>query len=674
VSKTVPGGRVQPARPGDPSRIGPFRIVGRLGAGGMGTVHAAVADDGTRLAVKVIHPEQAQEPEFRARFKREVELSSRVTGPHLVPLLAADPDAPTPWLATAYVPGPTLNQHITAQGPLEEGPLCVFAAATAQALAAIHAAGVTHRDVKPQNVLLTPAGPQVLDFGIAHAADATSVTRTGVMTGTPGWISPEQYRKGTAGPAADVFAWGALVAYAATGRLPFGTGAPDVVAFRVMSGEHDLNGVPAALRGIVERALAQEPDDRPSAAEAAQECAGLLASQVTRTAVGTTAPPAAGADVVATVWDMPAAEDPTWQVPVDAGDGGRRSKKRLVGTVVLAAGVVGALAGAVVALLPAATGNDAHASSASSSSASVSGSGSAQASAGATAAAKQETGTDGPATAKTWRAARSAQGAGEHDVARSILHDQGKVAMEDLTDYVEFIPGTVRFDASRREIYLSYHLSAEEQDAMYAETQIAEAMCLSARDGVLRLHPGLPYRKYVMVKDETGEDPQVTWQDDFVTNTRCRTAADEGTGQDYDLGTDDWLPDEGGLGQAMIPSTDSAEIRVADAAARKIITRSNSMRRSLGTDRLLGNSQIKVGFDPVNSAMYVWSEYTGWDQKAIDTWAETAADVACRALVSERGNAGTAWPYARYAVAELGATTYDMVRWDTATSASDCPG
>jgi eukaryotic-like serine/threonine-protein kinase len=639
----------------------------------MGTVHAGVASGGMRVAVKVIHPEQAQEPEFRARFRREVELSSRVTGPHLVPLLAADPEAPTPWLATAFVPGPTLNQHITADGPLAEGPLCVFAAATAQALAAIHAAGVTHRDVKPQNVLLTPTGPQVLDFGIAHAADATSVTRTGVTTGTPGWISPEQYRKGTAGPAGDMFAWGALVAYAATGRLPFGTGAPDVVAFRVMSGEHDLSGVPAALRGIVERALAQEPDDRPSAAEAAQECAGLLASQVTRTAVGTTAP-AAGADMVAAVWDMPVAEDPTWQVPADPGGGGRRSKRRLVGTVVLAAGVVGALAGAVVALLPAATGHNAHASSTSSASVPASGSGSAQASAGATAASEQETGTDGSATVKTWREARSAQGAGEHDVARSILHDQGEVAMEDLTGYAEFIPGTVRFDASRREIYLSYHLSADEQDAMYAETQIAEAMCLSARDVVLRLHPSLPYRKYVMVKDGTGEDPQVTWQDDFVTNTRCRTAADEGTGQDYDLGTDDWQPDEGGLGQAMIPSTDGAEIRVADAAARKIITRSNSMRQSLGTDRVLGNSQIKVGFDPVNSAMYVWSEYADWDQEAVGTWAEMAAGVACRALVSERENAGTAWPYARYAVAELGATTYDMVRWDTAASASDCPG
>ncbi|WP_231155935.1 protein kinase [Streptomyces sp. CNZ748] len=137
-----------------------------------------------------------------------MELSSRVTGPYLVPLLAADPDAEIPWLATAYVPGLTLHQHLLAHGPLTGGSLYALAAATAQALAAIHTAGVVHRDVKPQNVILTPGGPRVLDFGIAHAAGGTRVTRTGVMTGTPGWISPEHYRTGTTDPGSDVFAWG----------------------------------------------------------------------------------------------------------------------------------------------------------------------------------------------------------------------------------------------------------------------------------------------------------------------------------------------------------------------------------------------------------------------------------------------------------------------------------
>ncbi|MHB9857564.1 serine/threonine protein kinase [Streptomyces sp. YIM S03343] len=677
MSESAPGGRVQPARPGDPSHIGPYRIIGRLGAGGMGTVHAGVTGDGMRVAVKVVHPEQAQEPEFRARFRREVELSSRVTGPYLVPLLAADPEAQTPWLATAFVPGPTLNQHITAHGPLAEGSLYAFAAATAQALAAIHAAGVTHRDVKPQNVLLTPAGPRVLDFGIAHAADGTSVTRTGVMTGTPGWISPEQYREGTAGPAGDLFAWGALVAYAATGQLPFGTGAPDVVAFRVMSGEFDLSGVPAALRGVVERALSQKPDDRPSAGEAAEECSGLLAAQVTQVVGPDAAIPGTAVDMIAAVWDMPTAEDPTWRLQLPAGPGGRRSKKRIVGAVVLAAGVIGGLAGAVVALLPGDTGGGGtHAVSSSSASPSGSVQPTVSAAQDASPAAKHSSGAEASATVDDWRQARAAQGAGEHDVARALLHDEGVIALEDLSSYADFTPETVRFHPSRREVYLSYRLTADEQTAMYAETTIAQDMCLSVRDVVLRLHPDLPYRKYVMVKETSGGDPEVTWQDDFVTNSQCKTGADNNTGgtdQDYSLGADDWQPDDSGLSQAMIPSTDNAEIRVAAGAARKIITRSNAMRYTLGTDRVLGNEQIMVGFDPAHSAMYVWSDYVAWDQDEIETWAGMAAGEACRALVNERESAGSSWPYTRWAVAEGGASAYEMVRWGTASSAADCP-
>ncbi|MGW7257751.1 serine/threonine-protein kinase [Streptomyces sp. NPDC054834] len=661
------GGRVQPARPGDPSRIGPYRIVGRLGAGGMGTVHAGVASDGMRVAVKVVHPEQAQEPEFRARFRREVELSSRVTGPHLVPLLTADPDAPTPWLATAYVPGPTLNEHILAHGPLTGGSLYAFAAATAQALAAIHAVGVVHRDVKPQNVLLTSAGPRVLDFGIAHAADGTSVTRTGVMTGTPGWISPEQYRQGSAGPAGDMFAWGALVAYGATGRLPFGVGAPDVVAFRVMSGEADLDGVPAALRRTVEKALAKEPGDRPSAAEAAQECAALLASQVTQVA-SADAVPATAVDMITAVWHVPPAEDPTWQLPRDRG----RSKKRLAGALVLAAGVVGGLAGGLAALLPGDTGNGHHPSTSAASPLAATGSAQASAStAKADPASKQQASSGGEPSAASWQEARAAQGAGEHDVARAVLHDEG-VEAQDLSDGADFTPETVRFHESRREVYLSYRLTSDEQGSMYAETEIARSMCLTLRDVVLRLHPDLPYRTYVMVKEQQGQDPQVTWQDDFVANTDCQSAADNGSGQDTD-GSQDWQPDDDGLGQAMIPSTDSAEIRVADGAARKIIAGTNGMRQTLGTDRVLGNAQIKVGFDPANSAMYVWSDYVQWNEQQVDSWAGLAAGEACRALVSERESAGSAWPYSRYAVAEIGGSHYMMIRWGTATTQADCP-
>ncbi|MGQ5634000.1 MULTISPECIES: serine/threonine-protein kinase [unclassified Streptomyces] len=674
MSENGPSGRVRPARPGDPSRIGPYRIVGRLGAGGMGTVYASVAADGMRVAVKVIHPEQAQDPEFRARFRREVELSSRVTGPHLVPLLAADPDAPTPWLATAFVPGPSLNQHVAAHGPLDEGSLFAFAAATAQALAAIHAAGVVHRDVKPQNVLLTPAGPRVLDFGIAHAADGTSVTRTGVTTGTPGWISPEQYRAGTAGPAGDVFAWGALVAYAGTGRLPFGTGAPDVVAFRVMSGEADLEGVPAPLRALVEKALAQEPGDRPSAAEAARECAALLASQATQ-AASAGAPPGAGADMVAAVWDVPAGEDPAWRLPQDQN----RSRKRLAGAVVLAAGVVGGLAGGAAALLPGDTGHTAHASSSTSASAPPAPGGAARPSASAAkndTAARQRGSGSGPASVHSWQEARAARGAGEHDVARAVLHDEGSVAQE-LGDGADFTPDEVRFHPSRGEVYLSYRLASDASGTVFAETEIARNMCLTMRDVVLRLHPELAYRTYVMVREDAGSAPQVTWADDFVANSACRSAADDGADDGAGDGTgaaQDWQPDEDGLGQAMIPSTDGAEIRVADGAARKIIATTNGMRRSLGTDRVLGNNEIKVGFDPAHAAMYVWSDYVEWNQQQVGTWADAAAGTACRALVGERRSAGAAWPYTRYAVAEIGGSGYLMIRWGTATTPSDCPG
>ncbi|MFH9967335.1 serine/threonine-protein kinase [Streptomyces mirabilis] len=677
MSATGSGGRVQPARPGDPSHIGPYRIVGRLGAGGMGIVHAGVASDGTRVAVKVIHSEQAQDPEFRARFRREVELSSRVTGPHLVPLLAADPQAQTPWLATAYVPGSTLNQHVLAHGPLAEGSTYAFAAATAQALAAIHTVGVVHRDVKPQNVLLTPAGPRVLDFGIAHTAGGTSITRTGIMTGTPGWISPEQYRQGTSGPAGDMFAWGALVAYAATGRLPFGAGAPDVVAFRVMSDEADLDGIPAPLRRIVEKALVQEPGDRPSAAEAAQECAVLLASQVTRVA-SVHALPTTAVDMITTAWEVPAAEDPAWQLPSDRS----RPKKRLAGAVVLAAGVIGGLAGGVATLLPGDIGGGRHtASSTASASASSAISASPLAAAGSGQSpastakgdetAEQRTVSGGSASVASWNQTRAAMGAGEHDVARAVLHDEGVQAME-FGDGIDFAPETVRFHESRREVYLSYRLTSDEQGAMYAETEIAQLMCLTLRDLVLRLHPDLPYRTYVMVKEEQGQDPQVTWQDDFVTDSQCGSTATDGTGQDTD-DSQDWQPDENGLGEAMIPSTDSAEIRVADAAARKIIAGTNGMRGTLGTDRVLGNGQIKVGFDPGNSVMYVWSDYVQWNEKQVESWADLAAGQACRALASERESAGSAWPYSRYAVAEIGGSHYMMIRSGTVTTRADCP-
>jgi hypothetical protein len=206
-------------------------------------------------------------------------------------------------------------------------------------------------------------------------------------------------------------------------------------------------------------------------------------------------------------------------------------------------------------------------------------------------------------------------------------------------------------------------------------------MCLTMRDVVLRLHPELAYRTYVMVREDPGRAPQVTWADDFVANSACRSAADDGAvgGADDGAGdgtgaAQDWQPDEDGLGQAMIPSTDDAEIRVADGAARKIIAATNGMRGSLGTDRVLGNNEIKVGFDPAHAAMYVWSDYVQWNEQQVETWADVAAGKACRALVSERRSAGGAWPYTRYAVAEIGGSGYLMIRWGTATTPAGCFG
>ncbi|MEZ7129291.1 serine/threonine-protein kinase [Nonomuraea sp. AD125B] len=247
--------------------IGPYRIVGRMGAGGMGVVYAGVAADGARVAVKVIHPGLAADPQFLARFVREVELLSRVRGRCVVSVLDADTGAMPPWLATEFVPGPTLSTYVQQNAPLPPDRLLSFGADIAEALTDIHRAGIVHRDLKPGNVILADSGAKVLDFGIARALDESGLTGTGALIGTPGWISPEQYRGGQADAAADVFAWGALMTYAATGRPPFGTGAPDVLAYRVMGVDPDLSGVPKEVRELVRSALAKDRTARPPAEE-----------------------------------------------------------------------------------------------------------------------------------------------------------------------------------------------------------------------------------------------------------------------------------------------------------------------------------------------------------------------------------------------------------------------
>ncbi|MCF2533954.1 serine/threonine-protein kinase [Yinghuangia soli] len=317
----------------------------------MGTVFAAVDRNGRQVAVKVIHPGYAGDHEFRARFRREVALTSRVTGPCLVPVLAADCDAERPWLATPYIPGPTIQRHIAEHGPLAGAMLFALASGVAAALASIHAAGVIHRDIKPGNVILSPDGPRLLDFGISHALDGTSVTHTGILTGTPGWISPEQYQSGTSGTASDVFAWGALLAYAGTGRHPFGTGAPDAVAFRVLTDEPDLSGLPEDLYNVAAAALAKDPACRPAASALHAVCVTMLSNQLTAVP-GPQLAASTLVDAPAThhFWSVPAPDD-VWPAPR------RPSRARALWAAAAVAAATVAVAGTAVVLAAALDGH-----------------------------------------------------------------------------------------------------------------------------------------------------------------------------------------------------------------------------------------------------------------------------------------------------------------------------
>jgi eukaryotic-like serine/threonine-protein kinase len=253
-----------PLRDGDPSRIGRFRLTARLGAGGMGVVYLCTGKDGTQAAVKVLRPELADDPEFRVRFRREVAVLASVNGLCTVRVLEADTESARPFLATEYADGPSLAEHVSQHGPLGPDMLQGLAVGLAEALTAIHAAGLIHRDLKPGNILLTQSGPKVIDFGIAQALDSTSLTKTGMTVGSPGFMAPEQIQ-GQAGQPADVFAWGLTMAYAATGQSPFGTGPTDAILYRIVHEAPDVSGVPEQLRPIVEGALRKDPAERPTA-------------------------------------------------------------------------------------------------------------------------------------------------------------------------------------------------------------------------------------------------------------------------------------------------------------------------------------------------------------------------------------------------------------------------
>jgi eukaryotic-like serine/threonine-protein kinase len=251
----------------DPRRVGPYLLLGRLGSGGMGRVYLARSPGGRQVAVKVIRPQLAEDAGFRARFAREVSSARKVSGLFTAQVVDADLDSPVPWLVTAYVPGTSLSEAVDQQGPLPEATTLALAAGLAEGLNAIHAAGVIHRDLKPSNVLLAPDGPRIIDFGISSAVDATSLTGTGLMIGSPGFMSPEQAEGLPVGPSSDIFSLAGVLIFAARGEGPFGSGDTAALLYRVVHGTANLDQIPARIRPLIGRCLSRDATLRPTASE-----------------------------------------------------------------------------------------------------------------------------------------------------------------------------------------------------------------------------------------------------------------------------------------------------------------------------------------------------------------------------------------------------------------------
>ncbi|MFE9662070.1 protein kinase [Streptomyces sp. NPDC005955] len=297
-------GTVQPLDVDEPTAIGPYRLVGRLGSGGMGRVYLGRSAGGRTVAVKVVHPHFARDEEFRARFRREVAAAQRVGGAWTAPVLDADPTAAVPWVATGYVAGPSLARAVGGPDgpvPLPAHTVRTLGAGLAEALVRVHGLRLVHRDVKPSNVLLTLDGPRLIDFGIARATDGTTtLTSTGVSIGSPGYMAPEQILGGDVTGAADVFSLGAVLAFAASGASPFPGDSSASLLYRVVHEEPELTGVTGELREVVAACLAKDPDDRPDAAELVRRLAPggtaplvaagwlptALVAEVSRVAVG----------------------------------------------------------------------------------------------------------------------------------------------------------------------------------------------------------------------------------------------------------------------------------------------------------------------------------------------------------------------------------------------------
>ncbi|MEV5388198.1 serine/threonine-protein kinase [Streptomyces sp. NPDC052721] len=345
-----------------PEYAGHYRLESCLGSGGMGVVHLARSTSGMRLAVKVVHAEFARDPEFRGRFRQEVAAARRVSGAFTASVVDADPEADRPWMATLFIPGPTLSDHVKRKGPMPAEQLRRLMAGLAEALRDIHRVGVVHRDLKPSNVLLAEDGPKVIDFGISRPKDSELRTETGKLIGTPPFMAPEQFRRPReVGPAADVFALGSVMVHAATGRGPFDSDSPYVVAYQVVHDEPDLTGVPEGLAPLVRRCLAKEPADRPTPDELMRELRSVAASYDTQAFI-----PAQRTDAEQRASEDAASvgvEAEAGGVPAGAGrfeGAGRRTGRRLGRrrVVALTAGSLGlALLGALVSVW-ASGGND----------------------------------------------------------------------------------------------------------------------------------------------------------------------------------------------------------------------------------------------------------------------------------------------------------------------------
>ncbi|MGV4983111.1 serine/threonine-protein kinase [Streptomyces sp. NRAIS4] len=333
----------QPLQADDPTVVAGYRLAARLGAGGMGRVYLSHTQGGRPVAIKVVRPELADDPDFRRRFRREIQAAQRVRGAYTAELIDADADGVPPWLATLYVPGPSLTEAVARRGPLPVPAVLWLVAGVAEALQAIHGAGIVHRDLKPSNVLLAADGPRVIDFGIAMAADGTSYTATGGTIGTPSFMAPEQASGGEVTAATDVFALGQTAAFAALGRPLYGDGPALNVLYRIVHSEPELSLLPEPLRPLLARCLAADPAERADLAEIVAWCRQRLGEDA-----GAGGGPAVWRDITGPEVVVPApVPEPTvagtvttagWPQPVP---GEQRKARRRRTAVVAAAGVAG---------------------------------------------------------------------------------------------------------------------------------------------------------------------------------------------------------------------------------------------------------------------------------------------------------------------------------------------